>query len=86
MSSFVPHYGYSRMAIKIVIPVLAAMVDQEIFLFIDELQNIIFAKFKIRSELNGQSRTRLLAEPSENTTSKIDAEPPGVTTAVLPFG
>ncbi len=49
MCPLASHHGHSGMTIEIVIPVLAPVVDQKIPFFIDQLQNIILADFKIRS-------------------------------------
>ncbi len=84
--SFVSVHRYARVAIIVVFPVLPAVIDLEVFFFVHEFQNIGLAEFEIRSQLNGQSRTRLLAEPSVDAAREIYPEPSRVAPSVLSFG
>jgi hypothetical protein len=85
MTSFLPHHGDTRVAVKIIIAVLSTMVDEEVLLLIDKLQNIALARLKIGSELNGESRTGLLTETAVNTAGKVDSEPSWITASVPAF-
>ncbi len=71
--------------IVVILVVFAAMIDQEIFFFINQLQNFASAGLKLRSQLNGKSRTRLLTKSSVDTPGKIDSKPSGVTAPVFSF-
>ncbi len=75
----------SRMPVKVVLTVLAAAVDQQVFLFVYEIEDIVFAEFEIGCQLNCESRTRLLTEASVNTPRKVDPEPQRIPTPVFSF-
>jgi hypothetical protein len=85
MSPLFPYHGDTGAPVKIVFAILAPVVDEKILFFIDQLEDITSACLKIGGELNGQSRTRLLAESSVDAPGKVDPEPPGVTSAVFPL-
>ncbi len=53
MSSFVADHGHAGVFVKIVFIVFAAMIDQQVFFFIDKLQNIPLARFEMWRQLNG---------------------------------
>jgi hypothetical protein len=74
------------MAVEIVFVVLPAVIDQKVFFLVNQAENITPACFKMRSQLNGQSRTRLLAEPSVDASCEIDPEPSRIATPVCSFG
>jgi hypothetical protein len=74
------------MAVEIVFVVLSAVIDQKVFFLINQAENIMPACLKMRSQLNGQSRTRLLAEASVDTSCEIDPEPSRIASTVLSLG
>jgi hypothetical protein len=74
------------MAVEIVFIVLPAVIDQKVFFLINQAENITSACLKIRSQLNGQSRTRLLAEPSVDASCEIDPKPSRIAAPVLSLG
>ncbi len=86
MCSFVSNHGDAGILIEVVFVILAAVVDKKILFLINELQNIPLTCLKIRSQLNGQSRTRLLTEASVNASGKVDPEPSRIAPSVFPFG
>jgi len=86
MSSFIPYHGDACMPVKIVLVVFAAVIDEKILFLVYQLQNISLACFKMGSQLNGQSRTRLLTESSVNAPGEVDPEPLRITPPVPPFG
>jgi hypothetical protein len=86
MSSFISNHGHSGITIKVVLLVLSAVIDQKIFLLIDELQDFSLARLKMRGELNGQSRTRLLTESSVDASRKIDPKPSSIAAPIFPLG
>jgi hypothetical protein len=86
MCSLLPHHGDTRVAVKIIIAVLSAMIDQEILFLIDKLQNIPLARLEMRGQLNGKRRTRLLTKTAVDTAGKIDTKPSGIAAPVLTLG
>jgi hypothetical protein len=74
------------MPIKIVLCVLSAVVDQKVLFFVNELQDFSLTRLKMRCQLNGQSRTRLLAEPSVDAPGKVDPEPSSIAAPIFPLG
>jgi hypothetical protein len=86
MGSLIPDHGDASVFIKVVLIVFPAMIDQQVFFFIDKLQNIALTGLEMRSQLNGKSRARLLTESSVNAASEIDPEPPGITAPVRSLG
>ena len=83
--SLVAHHGDAGETIEVIIAIFASVIDQKVFLLINQLQDIAPARLIIGCQLNGQSRTRLLAEPSVDAAGKVDPEPPGIAPAVLSF-
>jgi hypothetical protein len=86
MGSLIPHHGDPRIAVEIVFVILPAVIDQKILFLINQPENVTPACLKIGSQLNGQSRTRLLTESSVNTTGEIDPEPSSIPAPVCSFG
>ena len=86
MASFVANHGNAGMAVKIVVAVFAAVIDQQVFFFIKQVEDISPAGFKMRRELNGQGRAGLFAESAIDAAGKIDAKPCGMTSAVRALG
>src|SRR5512139_832027 len=86
MTSFLTHHGDPRVAVKIIVTVLSAMIDQEVFFLIDKLQNIPLARLEMRSQLNGKGRARLLTKTAVNTAGEVDAKPSGIAASVLALG
>src|SRR4030042_4747854 len=75
MGSFIPDHGNARMAIEIVVFILTSMIDQQIFLFCDQRQNLLLARLKMRGQLDSKSWTRLLTKAAVNEPCKINTEP-----------
>lgn len=74
------------MPVKVVLTVLAAAIDQEVFFLVNEIEDLVFAEFEVGSQLNCQSRTRLLTEASVNTPREVDPEPQRISSSVFAFG
>ena len=86
MLPFAADIGYDTgILIETVLFVFSAMVNQKIFFFIYEFQNIFFASLKIGRQLNGRGRTGFLAETAINAAGEIDSKPGGISPAVF-FG
>jgi hypothetical protein len=86
MGSLTPEHAETGVPVEIVIVVLPSVVNQEVFFFGNELQDVAGAVFKGWGQLYRQSRTRLLAKPSVDATGEIDPEPRGIATAILTLG
>jgi hypothetical protein len=71
---------------EVVIGILSRSVDQQIFLLVNEILPFILAHLKIRRELDGVGRARLLAVAAEDTARKVDAKEVGVATPMLILG
>jgi hypothetical protein len=74
------------MAIEVIFIVLPAVIDQKVFFLIDQPKDVTPACLKIGSQLDGQSRTRLLAEPSVDASCEIDPKPSRIAAPVLSLG
>jgi hypothetical protein len=85
MSSFIPHHADTRMAIEIIFIVLPTVINKKILFLIDQPKDVTSACLKIGSQLDGQSRTRLLAEPSVDATGEIDPKPSRISAPVCSF-
>jgi hypothetical protein len=75
MGSLAPEHAQTGVPVEIVIVVFPSVVDQEVLFFGNELQDVAGAVFERRSQLYGQSRTRLLAKSSVDAPAEIDPEP-----------
>jgi hypothetical protein len=74
------------MTIETIFIVLPTVIDKKILLLIDQNQYVTPACLKIGSQLDGQSRTRLLAEPSVDAAGEIDPKPSRISAPVCSFG
>jgi len=70
------------MAVKVIIRVLAATVDQEVFLLINKVHDIPLANLVFRGHLDRHCGTGFGAKPAKNAAGKIDAEPFGIAATV----
>ena len=86
MTSFFPDHGDARVTVKIIIGVLSAVIDQQVFFFVDKLQDIALARFEMGRQLDGKGRARLLAESSVDAAGEIDAKPSRVAASICPLG
>ena len=86
MAPLVAHHGNAGVAVKIIQAVFAAVINQQVFFFIKQLEDVPLAGFKMRRELNGQGRAGLFAETAKNAAGKIDAKPGGMASAVRALG
>ena len=71
---------------EVVIGILARAVDQQVFLFIDQVLAIVLAHFEIGRQLDGVSGACLLAVAAIDAAGEVDAEELGVAAAVFIFG
>src|SRR5690606_16425182 len=73
-------------AVEVVLQVLAAAVDEEVFLLVDQLHDVPLADLVVGGHLDGQGRAGLGAEAAEDAAGEVDPEPPGVAASLLSFG
>jgi hypothetical protein len=85
MGSLISYHGHSGMPVKVVLVVLPAVIDEKVFFLVDQVHHLAGAGFEVRGQLNRQSRTRLLTEPSVDAPRKIDPEPLRVASPIFPF-
>ena len=71
--------------IEIVLPVLAAVVDQQVVFFRYKIQDIDLAEGEVGRQLQGKGGAGFLAKAAENTAGEVDAKPGRITPAVFPF-
>jgi hypothetical protein len=71
---------------EVVAGILAGTVYQQILFLINQVLAVEFPHLEIRSELNGVSRTGLLAKTAINATREVNAEKLRITAAAFIFG
>jgi len=59
--------------VEVILGILAAMIHQEILLLVDEIQDLRFAEFEVRGELDGRSGTGFLAETAIDAPGEIES-------------
>ena len=78
--------GNTGMTVKIILLIFSPVIHQKIFFFGKQGQDIVLAKFKMRGQLDGQSRAGLFTEPAIDAAGEIDPEPGGLAPSVFSFG
>src|ERR1700733_14477339 len=76
---------HARYFIEIIPVIFSLPVDEQVFLFINEVLTMILAHFKIGDELDSICRAGFFAVSAEDATGEIDAEGFRVPPAVLVF-
>src|SRR6185369_4966873 len=71
--------------VEIIAAVLAAVVDQQVFLLVDQIHDVPVADLEVGGHLDRQGRAGLGAEAAEDAAGEVDPEPFGKAPAVLPL-
>ncbi len=72
-----------RMPVVIVVRVLPSSINEEIFLFMNELQEVAVADLIIGRHLDRHRRACLGAKPAEDAAREVDSEPFGISSSSL---
>src|SRR5215471_3670936 len=70
---------------EVVVGILSGAVDHQIRLLVDEILSLVLTHLRIRSQLNGVSRTSLFAVTAKDAPRKVDTEELRISSSMLIF-